>query len=405
MTDRVGQQIGNYYLTRLLERGNFAEIYLGKHKRTNYEAAIKVLDVKLTSSELGDFRAEIMLKHRNILPVLDLDVENDTVFVIMEYAPRGSLRKNYPPGSILPIVTVLSYVKQVADALQFAHDQGIMHRDINPHNMLLGQNNKVLVSDFGIALIAEGSSIQSSRDDIGIGTIAYMAPEQIQGKPLPASDQYALGIVTYEWLSGMLPFEGSFVDIAVKKSFISPPSLLEKAPAILPDVDQVVQKAISADPQRRFTSVKDFANAFEKACRYIHYPYDVALSYAGEDRSYADALAYVLHHRGVKVFYDKYEKAILWGQDLYTYLSSLYQNKARYFVLFVSKSYAAKIWTKHELKAAQARALNENREYILPIRLDDTDIPGLLPTTAYLNWHQETVEGITDILMHKLGMK
>lgn len=118
------------------------------------------------------------------------------------------------------------------------------------------------------------------------------------------------------------------------------------------------------------------------------YTYDVALSYAGEDRNHVEALADALKRRGLKIFYDKYEKSILWGQDLYTYLSDLYEKKALYCVVFLSQHYAAKVWTRHELKAAQARALSENREYILPLRLDNTEIPGTLPTIGYLNWQQ-----------------
>ena len=133
------------------------------------------------------------------------------------------------------------------------------------------------------------------------------------------------------------------------------------------------------------------------------YEYDIAISFAGKDRSYAEALADVLGNRGVHVFYDKYEKAVLWGKDLYTHLSDLYQNKARYCVMFFSQHYIAKIWTKHELRAAQARALNENREYILPIRLDNSEIPGILKTTAYLNWHEETSESVAEAILEKLG--
>jgi len=134
-----------------------------------------------------------------------------------------------------------------------------------------------------------------------------------------------------------------------------------------------------------------------------HYPYDVALSFAGEDRMHAEALAAALFRRRVNVFYDKYEKSTLWGKDLYTHLSDLYQHKARYCVMFFSQYYVAKAWTKHELKAAQARALNENNEYILPIRLDNTDIPGILQTTAYLNWHEETLESVAEAILEKLG--
>ncbi len=133
------------------------------------------------------------------------------------------------------------------------------------------------------------------------------------------------------------------------------------------------------------------------------YSYDVALSFAGEDRIHAVALAEALFRRRVKVFYDKYEKNTLWGKDLYIHLSDLYQNKARYCVMFFSQYYVAKAWTKHELKAAQARALNENKEYILPIRLDSTEIPGILQTTAYLNWHEETPESVAEAILEKLG--
>src|SRR5437016_4769907 len=105
------------------------------------------------------------------------------------------------------------------------------------------------------------------------------------------------------------------------------------------------------------------------------YEYDIAISYAGEDHSYAEALANVLHDRGVNVFYDKYERATLWGKNLYDYLSDLYQNKARYCVMLLSQHYAAKVWTNLERQAAQARAFQESQEYVLPVRLDDTEIP------------------------------
>lgn len=133
------------------------------------------------------------------------------------------------------------------------------------------------------------------------------------------------------------------------------------------------------------------------------YPYDVALSFAGEDRPYAEALADALHRHGIKVFYDEYEKSDLWGKNLYTYLSDVYQNKARYCVMFLSQHYATKLWTNHEREASQARAFSENEEYILPIRLDNTNIPGILPTTAYVSWPPETAETIAEMIMAKLG--
>ena len=133
------------------------------------------------------------------------------------------------------------------------------------------------------------------------------------------------------------------------------------------------------------------------------YDFDVAISYASEDREKADAVANALNRRHARVFYDKYEQATLWGEDLYVRLSDVYQNRARYCVIFCSKYYAAKLWTKHELRAAQARALQENQAYILPVRLDDTEIPGLLPTIAHLSWPPEDATTIVDTVMKKLG--
>src|SRR5437588_514692 len=122
------------------------------------------------------------------------------------------------------------------------------------------------------------------------------------------------------------------------------------------------------------------------------YAYDIALSFAGEDRMYANALAEALRLRGLNIFYDKYERSTLWGKNLYTYLSDVYQNKARYCVMLLSQHYATKLWTNHERESAQARAFRENEEYILPVRLDSTEIPGVLPITGYLRWHQEKAE-------------
>src|SRR5437016_11464970 len=112
------------------------------------------------------------------------------------------------------------------------------------------------------------------------------------------------------------------------------------------------------------------------------YPYDVALSYAGEDHTYAGELADSLSRRGVNVFYAKYDKATLWGKNLYDYLSDLYQNRAHYCVMFLSQHYATKVWTNLERQASQARAFREHEEYILPVRLDNTEIPGILLTVA-----------------------
>ena len=133
------------------------------------------------------------------------------------------------------------------------------------------------------------------------------------------------------------------------------------------------------------------------------YEYDVALSFAGEDRHYAEALAELLENNGHKPFYDKYELFQLWGKNLYTHLSSVYKDKAHYCVMFLSEHYARKLWTNHERANAQARAFEENEEYILPVRIDDTEIPGILPTVGYLDLRSMSINEIYQVLVEKLS--
>jgi hypothetical protein len=132
------------------------------------------------------------------------------------------------------------------------------------------------------------------------------------------------------------------------------------------------------------------------------YQYDVALSFAGEDRSFVDKVANLLRERGVRVFYDRFEEMNLWGKNLYTHLSSIYKDKAKYTVIFISKFYAQKLWTNHERENAQARAFAENREYILPARFDDTEIPGILSTIGYINLNGYTPEKLSLLIYNKI---
>jgi eukaryotic-like serine/threonine-protein kinase len=227
-----------------------------------------VQTTRLTSEDVDGFRTEARtiarLKHPQIVRVLEFGVEGDTPFLVMDYAPHGTLRTRHLKGSQLAPEIILPYVKQVADALHYAHEQKLVHRDIKPENMLLGERNEVLLSDFGIATVAQSSRYQGTQEVAG--TVAYMAPEQVQGHPRPASDQYALGVVIYEWLTGARPFHGSFAEIATQHVLAPPPPLHQKVPTLSPLVEQVVMTALAKDPKERFASVQAFANALENAC-------------------------------------------------------------------------------------------------------------------------------------------
>jgi len=131
--------------------------------------------------------------------------------------------------------------------------------------------------------------------------------------------------------------------------------------------------------------------------------YDVAISFAGEQREEARAIAGCLKGAGIEVFFDEYNDADLWGKDLYEHLSDVYQNQAQYCVILVSRAYADKVWTTHERRNAQARALREKREYILPVRFDDTELPGLLPTVGYLDFTRYGATGVCNAFLRKIG--
>jgi len=267
MADRVGQQIGNYHIIRLLGEGGFAEVYLGEHLHLGTEAAIKILHAQLARDDVDQFRAEARiiarLEHPNIVRILDFGLDGKTPYLVMSYAPNGTSRQLYAKGKPVPLAEVVSSVKQAADALHYAHSQKLIHRDVKPENMLVGRHNEILLSDFGIALVTQSSRYQGTRDVVG--TVAYMSPEQIQGKPRPASDQYSLAVVVYEWLTGERPFHGSFTEIAVQHAVMSPPPLRVKIPTISPEVERVVLTALAKDPLQRFATIQAFANALEQA--------------------------------------------------------------------------------------------------------------------------------------------
>lgn len=138
----------------------------------------------------------------------------------------------------------------------------------------------------------------------------------------------------------------------------------------------------------------------------MSFNYDLAISFAGDDREHARCIAEKLRQNGINVFFDEYFKGVLWGKDLYQHLSNIYKNEAKYCLILVSKSYESKLWTNHELRSAQARALEEkSREYILPLLIDDTKLEGLLSTISYLDLRELTYEEIVSYLLEKLGYK
>lgn len=268
MVNYIGEIFGNYQLIQVLGRGGFAEVYLGQHIHIQTQAAIKVLSKPLGTTDLKQFlheaRTVAALDHPHIVRVFDFGLHDETPFLVMNYAPHGTVRQRHPRGSRVPLADVLLYAQQTALALQYAHDQKLIHRDVKPENMLLNSKNEVLLSDFGIAVMSTTTSPQQTK--VPAGTVAYMAPEQITGKACPASDQYALGIVVYELLSGELPFQGSFFEICGKHLHAQVPSPRTSYPDLPLPIEQCIMKALAKEPEQRFSSVQTFAAALTAAC-------------------------------------------------------------------------------------------------------------------------------------------
>ena len=268
MANRVGQHLGNYHLLRLLGQGAFATVYLGEHRYLEREAAIKVLHVRMEASTTHEaFRREArtiaQLHHPHIVGVYDFGFEDNTPYLVMEYTPNGTLRSQFAKGTRLPFEQIVATVSQVASALDYAHEQHVIHRDVKPENILLRTNDEVMLSDFGLAVVQ--STLDSDSMQSPAGTPIYMAPEQIQHKPCAASDQYALGVMVYEWLCGEPPFHGSLFEVFAQHLHKPPPSLRARVPDLAPAVEDAVFGALAKDPGQRFGSVTDFAQVLEEA--------------------------------------------------------------------------------------------------------------------------------------------
>ena len=263
------QIIGEYRLGRKLGGGGFGSVYLAEHVHEHTQVAIKILQVPLIKPEdLRDFIKEAgtmtLLRHPHIIPLLYFNLSSEGFpFLVMEYAPQGTLRDRHPKGTQVRLASIVEYVDQISSALQYAHDHRIIHRDVKPENMLLRADGTLLLSDFGIAKLLEQSTLMSVQTQIG--TPVYMAPEQHMGHPCFASDQYALAVVVYEWISGTRPFQGTSFGLAVQHMTAPPSSLLNLLPTLPPPIEQVIFKALAKTPEQRFATMQEFASAFRAA--------------------------------------------------------------------------------------------------------------------------------------------
>jgi serine/threonine protein kinase len=283
-----GLEIGRYRFARLLGSGGMGDVYLAEDAQIGQQVAIKVIRAEgslYPTAQAGQeaarlFRREAQaaarLDHPHILPLFDYGEARvggmTLLYLVMPYRPEGSLAswvREHSPEKLLPPV-VAHFIRQAAEALQHAHNRQIIHQDVKAANFLLRRREEaperpdLLLADFGIARVA---ATAASVSQVVRGSPSAMAPEQWQGEPVPATDQYALAVMAYELLTGRSPFQGTMMRLMHDHLYATPPAPSTFNPLLPKEIDTVLLHALAKEPGQRFSSMSAFANAFEQAAQ------------------------------------------------------------------------------------------------------------------------------------------
>ncbi|MCB1018413.1 MAG: serine/threonine protein kinase [Acidobacteria bacterium] len=269
------ERIGRYEILSELGRGAMGVVYLARDPKIGREVAIKTIKLadKAAEDEIEALRNRLVreaqsagrLSHPGIVTIYDVDEEGGVSYIAMEYVRGETLeRKLRNFGRIEDLSFVSHVLTDTAEALDYAHEKGIIHRDVKPGNVMLGDDGAVKIMDFGIARVG---STKLTQTGTVMGTPSYMSPEQVKGEDLDGrSDQFSLGVIAYEMLTGKKPFHGDNLTSVIYKIVSSPPEPTQvAAPWVAPGVDAVVMRALSKEPGDRFASCEAFALAFAKA--------------------------------------------------------------------------------------------------------------------------------------------
>jgi serine/threonine-protein kinase len=263
---------GRYRIVRKLGTGGMANVYLAEDQELGRRVAIKILDDRHASDDqfVERFRREAKnaagLNHPNIVSIYDRGEAEGTYYIAMEYLDGRSLKELIVTRGPAPVHVAIDYARQILAALRFAHRNSIVHRDIKPHNVLVDDDGRLKVTDFGIA--RAGASEMTEAGSI-IGTAQYLSPEQAKGTTVDhRSDIYSIGVVLYELLTGRVPFTGdTAVEIAMRhlSSVPEPPSALRDG--ISPELDMVVLRALAKDPDDRYQTAEEMDAELERVSR------------------------------------------------------------------------------------------------------------------------------------------
>jgi eukaryotic-like serine/threonine-protein kinase len=282
-----------YVIERKLGSGGMADVYLAEDQELGRRVALKLLDDRHASDEqfVERFRREAQsaagLNHPSIVSIFDRGYAEGTYYIAMEYLDGRTLKELLVKNGPTPVPIAIDYARQILGALAFAHRNGIVHRDIKPHNIVVGGDGRLKVTDFGIA--RSGASQMTEAGSI-VGTAQYLSPEQARGAPVdPRSDIYSLGVVLYEMLTGKVPFTGDTpVEIAMKHLSQVPEPPSELRDGIPHDLDAVVMRALAKDPEQRYATAEEMDADLARIAR------GVAVS-----RETEDAMTQVLSGAGI----------------------------------------------------------------------------------------------------------
>ncbi len=271
--EKAPEKIGKYKLIREVGRGATATVYLAEHPQYPDNVALKLIRFDDKSKDVAKWNRRLLkllraemdvsgrLDHPNIIKIFDAAVEKDYAYIVMEYFPGATLEHFCSFQNLLPLHRTIGMIFKCAMALDYAYRQGIVHRDIKPANILVDDQDNVKITDFGLALNISKKSASDSTFIMGVGSPAYMSPEQIKGYPLnQKTDLFSLGVVLFHMLTGRLPFRAKNPAQLIYKIINTEPPLVSQINSELPEqLDQVIRKALEKDLYSRYKNGADFA--------------------------------------------------------------------------------------------------------------------------------------------------
>ena len=403
----IGRRLGQYQIIEQIGAGGMAVVYKAYQAGLDREVAIKVIANRLAFTSviqerfLREAKAVAQFSHPNILPIYDVGQEDDLSYFVMKYVPGHTLSEMM--GTPMDMELVCHFVDQLASALDHAHAQGVLHRDVKPSNILL-EGDWVLLGDFGLAKqTIENKALTGS--GMIVGTPSYLAPEQAEGKEIDGrADIYSLGVVIYEMVTGRIPFDAETPMSIIFKHLYEPlPQPRQYNPNLSKELEAVISKALAKDPQNRYETAGELARSLRAHSQLTYQQDNTALllnplkffiSYkhnVSPDETLAAHLNNFLNQKGHLIFTDQNLRS---GDDWLAEIDRHLQN-SDFLILLLSPESAHSEMVQAEVRRAYEHRKRQGRPHILPVRVAYEEmlpyaIDAFLDPLHYISWQDET---------------